>query len=523
MARGHPVADQREQVVRPLAEDGAEAIGSMGDDTPMWVLSRRVRPLYDAFRQQFAQVTNPPIDPIREQVMMSLESCLGPEANPFDVGPDDAHRLVLDSPVLSTRKFNELRSLDRDGWTQREIALERAADEDLSDALDRLCAECDRAVRDGALILVLSDRDATAERMPVHALLAVGAIHHHLAESGLRCRTNLVVDTGTALDPHHVACLIGFGATTVHAWLAYEIVLDPAGGRQAGKKAGLKLYGKSRPMGAPVLDAWPEDGLPPGAIYLSCGDSTATDLPDRCVDAVITDPPFYDNVHYSELADFFHVWQSLWLTPENNEPAATTRNAREVQDTDSGRFSDKLTGVFAECHRVLKDDGLLVFSYHHSREDGWISVAAAVLSACFKLVQAQPVKAEMSVATPKLAAKSPIDLDVLMVCRKAADDRRRLHSPADALETAESAASDKVARFNRTGRRLSLNDVRIVVFSQALVELCAGRKTDDVLPAFELALTDCAAISQRLFAAQDERQAADPATQLYRVVQPSLF
>ncbi|MDZ7828997.1 MAG: glutamate synthase large subunit [Halofilum sp. (in: g-proteobacteria)] len=227
--------EQREQILRPLAEDGAEAIGSMGDDTPMWVLSRRVRPLYDAFRQQFAQVTNPPIDPIREQVMMSLESCLGPEANPFDVGPDDAHRLVLDSPVLSTRKFNELRSLDRDGWTQREIALTRAIDEDLSAALDRLCATCDRAVREGTLILVLSDRDATAERIPVHALLAVGAIHHHLAESGLRCRTNLVVDTATALDPHHVACLIGFGATAVHAWLAYEIVLDlHRGGRLEG-------------------------------------------------------------------------------------------------------------------------------------------------------------------------------------------------------------------------------------------------------------------------------------------------
>jgi glutamate synthase (NADPH/NADH) large chain len=103
--------EQREQIVRPLAEDGAEAIGSMGDDTPMWVLSRRVRPLFDAFRQQFAQVTNPPIDPIRERVMMSLESCLGPEANPFDVGPEDARRIVLDSPVLSPRRFEELKTL----------------------------------------------------------------------------------------------------------------------------------------------------------------------------------------------------------------------------------------------------------------------------------------------------------------------------------------------------------------------------------------------------------------------------
>ncbi len=303
----------------------------------------------------------------------------------------------------------------------------------------------------------------------------------------------------------------------------FEIVLDPAGGRQAGKKAGLKLFGKSRPMGAPVLDAWPANGLPPGAVYLSCGDSAATDLPDRCVDAVVTDPPFYDNVHYSELADFFHVWQRLWMPDGRAEPADTTRDAREVQDIDCGRFSDKLTAVFAECHRVLKDEGLLVFSYHHSREDGWTSVAAAVLNGGFTLVQAQPIKAEMSVAVPKLAAKSPIDLDVLMVCRKAADDRRQVLSPQAALEAAETAARDKVARFNRTGRRLSLNDVRIVVFSQTLAELCAGRRTADVLPVFEAALADCAAISDRLFREQDGRKADDRAMPGQRPAQASLF
>jgi glutamate synthase (NADPH/NADH) large chain len=227
--------EQREQVLRPLAEGGAEAIGSMGDDTPMWVLSRRVRPLFDAFRQQFAQVTNPPIDPIREQVMMSLESCLGPEANPFDVGPADARRIVLDSPVLSTRKFEELKALEDSGWPHRSIPLERTADEGLEAALDRLCAECERAVRGGTIILILTDRGATPERLPVHALLAVGAIHHHLAETGLRCRANIVVDTGTVLDPHHMACLIGFGATAVHAWLAYDVILDlHFGGRVEG-------------------------------------------------------------------------------------------------------------------------------------------------------------------------------------------------------------------------------------------------------------------------------------------------
>jgi putative DNA methylase len=299
----------------------------------------------------------------------------------------------------------------------------------------------------------------------------------------------------------------------------FEIVLDDTG----GKKTGRKLFGKSRPMGAELLDAWPTDGLPPGAVYLSCGDSASTDIPDQSVDAVVTDPPFYDNVHYSELADFFHVWQRLWFADDAATPQDTTRDPREVQDTDSDRFSDKLAAVFAECHRVLNDEGLLVFSYHHSREGGWTSVAAAVLNAGFRLVQAQPVKAEMSVAMPKLAAKSPIDLDVLMVCRKAADDRRPVVAAEAALEAAEAAAEAKVQRFNTTGRQLSLNDVRIVVFSQALVELCAGRAPGDALKVFGARIADCAAAAQRLHRRQDDRPRAPAPVPANAPVQASLF
>ena len=303
----------------------------------------------------------------------------------------------------------------------------------------------------------------------------------------------------------------------------FEIVLEPATGRDGKKRSGRKLFGKSQPMGAEVLDAWPADGLPPGAVYLSVGDSAATDLPDRSVDAVVTDPPFFDNVHYSELADFFHVWQRLWLDDADGPRLETTRSGREVQDTDCARFSDKLSAVFAECHRVLKDEGLMVFSYHHSREDGWTSVAAAVLHAGFRLVQGQPVKAEMSVAMPKLAAKSPIDLDVLMVCRKAACDRRELLAPDVALTTAEQESVEKVRRFNRTGRRLSLNDVRIVVFSQALVELCAGRGAEDALAAFVSVLGDCATVAQRLFDVQDTHAHQHVAPVRPTPIQASLF
>lgn len=287
----------------------------------------------------------------------------------------------------------------------------------------------------------------------------------------------------------------------------FEITLDLSDAKKAGKK----VFGKSRPMGTSIAGAWPEGGLPAGSVYLSCGDSSATDLPDRVVDAVVTDPPFYDNVHYSELADFFHVWQRLWF--DSTALRDTTRHEREVQDTASERFSGKLQGVFSECHRVLKDDGIMVFSYHHSREDGWTSVASSVLRAGFKFVQAQPVKAEMSVAAPKLAAKSPIDLDVMLVCRKASADRRPARTSEAALRDAERHAREKVSRFARTGRALSLNDTRIVVFSQALVELSAGRKPDDVTRVFEEALEALGETARRLHAEQgtDDLAAIQPA------------
>jgi putative DNA methylase len=146
-----------------------------------------------------------------------------------------------------------------------------------------------------------------------------------------------------------------------------------------------------------------------------------------------------------------------------------------------------------------------------------------VLQAGFRLVQAQPVKAEMSVAMPKLAARSPIDLDVLMVCRKAATDRRPRADEATALDAGADAAAAKVRRFNATGRHLSLNDVRIVVYSQALVELSAGRGPAEVLDTFERSLEACAAVSQRLFIGQDQQTRTARVVPTGQPIQASLF
>lgn len=201
---------------------------------------------------------------------------------------------------------------------------------------------------------------------------------------------------------------------------------------------------------------------------------------EASVDVVLTDPPFFDNVHYSELADFFFVWQELFFGGLSSAGNGTTRNSREVQDTDAARFGMKLQGVFKECFRVLKDDGLMVFSYHHSRDEGWSSVGNAVLGSGFTFVQAQPVKAEMSVAAPKTQAKEPIDLDVMLVCRKRLRDHRERASDEAVFARTAAEGSAKVHRFNQTGRRLSRNDVRVVVMSQLMVEASAGRDATGV-------------------------------------------
>ncbi len=218
--------EERDQVIRVLAEAGQEAVGSMGDDTPLPVLSRRARSLYEYFRQQFAQVTNPPIDPLREQIVMSLGTEFGSEKNLFQETPEHAKRLSVDSPVLSTGEYRKLLALDDPDYAHAIIDLNVAGNSELEGAIRSICDQAVAAVRDSNVIIVLTDRNLGKEKLPVHALLATGAVHHRLIDEGLRCDANIVVDTGTARDPHHFAVLLGYGATAVHPYLAYEVLHD---------------------------------------------------------------------------------------------------------------------------------------------------------------------------------------------------------------------------------------------------------------------------------------------------------
>ncbi len=219
-------AEERDEIIRVLAEDESEAVGSMGDDTPMPVLSKKVRSLYDYFRQQFAQVTNPPIDSLRESIVMSLQTQIGPECNIFVPAQQHAEQIVLSSPVLSQRKLRQIVALADSGVPNEFIDLQYDEHLDLKAAVSRVCDQAEAAVRNGKVVLLLSDRYLVKGKVPVHALLATGAVHHRLVKTGLRCKCNILVETGTARDAHHFACLIGYGATAVYPYLAYQTLFD---------------------------------------------------------------------------------------------------------------------------------------------------------------------------------------------------------------------------------------------------------------------------------------------------------
>ncbi|MBQ0799960.1 MAG: glutamate synthase large subunit [Porticoccaceae bacterium] len=219
--------EERDQILRPLAEAGQEAVGSMGDDTPMAVLSRKQRNMFDYFRQQFAQVTNPPIDSLREGISMSLSTQLGCERNLFDESPEHAHRIELSSPVLSPRKYYALKGNSHPEYRWQKFDLNYdPAETDLEQAIIALCATVEASVREGTALCVLSDHRIAQGKVPIHILMAVGAVHSHLTVCGLRCDANIIASTAYARDPHQIATLIGCGASAVYPYLSFHVLYD---------------------------------------------------------------------------------------------------------------------------------------------------------------------------------------------------------------------------------------------------------------------------------------------------------
>ncbi len=216
--------EEEKEIIAPLAEIGQEATGSMGDDTPMPVLSSHNRSIYDYFRQQFAQVTNPPIDPLREASVMSLEVCFGKERNLFEESSKHADRLILDSPVLDRQTYNSILSCSQKNYPHDIINLNYESSLDLEEAINTICDRAIRSVKKGNINIVLSDKEISKNHLIIPAPMAVGAVHHKLIDAGLRCDTNLIIETGSARNPHHYAVLLGYGATAIYPYLAFEIL-----------------------------------------------------------------------------------------------------------------------------------------------------------------------------------------------------------------------------------------------------------------------------------------------------------
>lgn len=216
-------------LLTPMGQVDAEPLGAMGSDTPVAVLSERPRLLFDYFTQQFAQVTNPPLDSIREEVVTSLSLGLGPEANLLSWGPEHTRTVTLDFPVIDNDELAKIQHIDtalkgRSSVTIRGLYRVEAGHKGMQKRLAQMCAEADQAIEDGAEFLVLSDRDSNKDLAPIPSLLMLAAVHHHLIRQQTRMRVGLVVEAGDVREVHHVATLLGYGASAVNPYLAMETV-----------------------------------------------------------------------------------------------------------------------------------------------------------------------------------------------------------------------------------------------------------------------------------------------------------
>src|SRR5512138_386185 len=226
-------AEDVKMLITPMATDGTEAIGSMGTDTPLAVLSEKPQPLFNYFKQLFAQVTNPPVDAIREEIIMAVETAVGPEGNLLEPGPEAARQLALPSPVIRNEDLERIRALDGGPESKglKAITLPilfraKGGGAGLRKALEDLRFKASECIAEGYNIIILSDRGHDAEDAPIPSLLATAAVHHHLIREGTRARCALVLETGEPREVHHFALLVGYGASAVNPYLAFETIHD---------------------------------------------------------------------------------------------------------------------------------------------------------------------------------------------------------------------------------------------------------------------------------------------------------
>lgn len=284
-------------LIAPIARTGAEAIGSMGTDTPIAALSDRPRLLFDYFSQLFAQVTNPPLDAIREEVVTSLAGTMGPETNLLAPSPASCRMLQLPFPVISNDELAKIRHMNRDGdmpgfavHVVRGLYDVHGGGAALKAKIDEICADVSRAVADGARIIVLSDRHSDADLAPIPSLLLTGAVHHHMVREKLRSQAGLLVEAGDVREVHHVALLIGYGATAVNPYLALESAEDLAreGNFVRDVEPGQALRNLAYGLGKGVLKVMSKIGVSTVASYTGAQIFEAVGLSQELVDAYFT-------------------------------------------------------------------------------------------------------------------------------------------------------------------------------------------------------------------------------------------
>ena len=215
-------------IIKPMAQTGKEATGSMGADTPLAVLSKKPQLLYNYFKQQFAQVTNPPIDPIREEIVMSQQVILGPEQNILSESPLHCNRLKLRRPVITNQGLNKIRSVDNGNLKSETISLVYPINKigGLERALSEVFIRTDKLIDQGVSLIILSDKGVNKDNVPIPSLLACSGLHHHLVKKGTRTKASIILETGEAREVHHFTTLIGFGANAINPYLAFEIIRD---------------------------------------------------------------------------------------------------------------------------------------------------------------------------------------------------------------------------------------------------------------------------------------------------------
>ncbi|MBE2205348.1 MAG: glutamate synthase large subunit [Chthoniobacterales bacterium] len=228
LAFGYTFEDQR-VILEPMARDGVQPLGSMGTDTPLAVLSDRPVLLYNYFKQLFAQVTNPPIDPIREEIVTATTTMLGSEGDLLNPKPESCRMIKLDGPIITNADLERIRHIEREGFYPATLPIlfdPSERERGLETAMDKLCAAADAAIADGKNILILSDRGVSKNQVAIPALLAVAGLHHHLIREGTRTKMSLVLESGEPREVHHFALLIGYGVSVINPYLAFESLDD---------------------------------------------------------------------------------------------------------------------------------------------------------------------------------------------------------------------------------------------------------------------------------------------------------